>query len=82
MIDVGIKFFGPVRDIVKKDDIMIHVPPPYDGESAYRVLVALYPELERWRQSLRLAVNLEYVPFDHLLQSGDEVSFIPPVSGG
>jgi molybdopterin converting factor subunit 1 len=82
MIDVGIKFFGPVRDIVKNDDLTIHVPAPHTGEAAYEVLVAMYPELYRWRRSLRLAVNLEYVPFDHPLKPGDEVSFIPPVSGG
>jgi molybdopterin converting factor subunit 1 len=82
MIDVGMKFFGPVRDIVKKDELNIQVPAPHNGEAAYEVLVAMYPELRRWKQSIRLAVNLEYVPFDHPLRPGDEVSFIPPVSGG
>jgi len=82
MIDVGMKFFGPVRDIVKKDELTIQVPTPHNGEAAYEVLVAMYPELRPWKQSIRLAVNLEYVSFDHPLRSGDEVSFIPPVSGG
>jgi molybdopterin converting factor small subunit len=27
-------------------------------------------------------VNLEYTTWDHALQDGDEVAFIPPVSGG
>ncbi|MEK9137039.1 MAG: MoaD/ThiS family protein [Bacteroidota bacterium] len=31
---------------------------------------------------MRLAVNLQYVQFAHELRPGDEVSFIPPVSGG
>ena len=29
-----------------------------------------------------IAVNQEYVKADHVLHDGDEVAFIPPVSGG
>lgn len=31
---------------------------------------------------MRVAVNEEFVSWDRLLQDGDEVTFIPPVSGG
>lgn len=31
---------------------------------------------------LRVSVNAKYVPFDAALAEGDEVAFIPPVSGG
>ena len=82
MINVEMKFYGPVRDIIKQDEFEFQVPAPYTGESAFEALVSLHPELRRWRTSLKLAVNLEYVPFDHPLRAGDEVSFIPPVSGG
>lgn len=32
--------------------------------------------------SLRLAVNREYVPASHVVKPGDELALIPPVSGG
>ena len=32
--------------------------------------------------ALRVSVNAAYVPFVALLHEGDEVAFIPPVSGG
>ena len=32
--------------------------------------------------SLVVAVNGEYVTLDHVLEEGDEVALIPPVSGG
>ncbi len=32
--------------------------------------------------AVRVAVNQEYVPFDHPLAEGDEVAFFPPVTGG
>ncbi len=31
---------------------------------------------------VRVAVNQEYVPFDHPVKAGDEVAFFPPVTGG
>jgi len=31
---------------------------------------------------VRPAVNDEFVSWDHALRAGDEVAFIPPVSGG
>ncbi len=34
------------------------------------------------RQSLRVSVNAAYVPWTTTLADGDEVAFIPPVSGG
>ena len=33
-------------------------------------------------ESLRVSVNARYVPFGTALRDGDEVAFIPPVSGG
>ncbi len=34
------------------------------------------------RDALRVAVNGVFVPWDCPLEPGDEVAFIPPVSGG
>ena len=34
------------------------------------------------RERLRVAVNGAFAPWDHVLADGDEVVFIPPVSGG
>lgn len=31
---------------------------------------------------VKVAVNQEYVPFDHPLRAGDEVALFPPVTGG
>jgi MoaE-MoaD fusion protein len=45
-------------------------------------LVADHPSLVWLRRIARPAVNLEYVGWEHPLADGDEVAFIPPVSGG
>ncbi len=82
MPTVEVKFFGPLRDVVRTDCLRINVPSPSTGEAAFDALVSRFPDLNRWRSSLRLAVNLEYVPFSTVLRSSDEISLIPPVSGG
>jgi molybdopterin synthase sulfur carrier subunit len=32
--------------------------------------------------TIRIAVNQEYVDFDHPIKPGDEIAFFPPVTGG
>ncbi len=82
MIRVTLKLFGPLRDILGRDDMPLVLAPPYDGTNAFETIAAESPELLAWRSSVRLAVNLEYVPMSHVLREGDEICFIPPVSGG
>ena len=48
----------------------------------YRDLGVRFPRLADYSGSLMYSVNAEYVPADHPLGDGDEVAFIPPVSGG
>lgn len=82
MISVSVKFFGPLRDLVNHDEMTLELPDASTGEAAFEALVAAYPGLQEWRQSTRFAVNLEYTQFSRELQTGDTVTFIPPVSGG
>ena len=48
----------------------------------------LYSELQKVydftpsTEHLRAAVNNDFVEFDHTLEEGDHVVFIPPVAGG
>lgn len=45
-------------------------------------LKAAYPGLEQIGATLAIAVNREYASLETVLQDGDEVALIPPVSGG
>ncbi len=48
----------------------------------WRQLVADYPELASYERSISSAVNADYARMDHPVRDGDEVAFLPPVSGG
>jgi molybdopterin converting factor subunit 1 len=82
MRSVTALFFGPVRDLVGSDTIPLDVEAPFTGDKAFEALAARFPALRLWRGSLRLAVNREYTSFERTLSAGDEISFLPPVSGG
>ena len=41
-----------------------------------------YAEAFKARGAVRVAVNLDYVGFDHPVRDEDEVAFFPPVTGG
>jgi molybdopterin converting factor small subunit len=45
-------------------------------------LVQDYPAMADYRPSLSCAVNAEYARFKTAISDGDEIAFLPPVSGG
>ena len=57
-------------------------------ESAAETPAALYAELDAAHQlglaieNFRVAVNDEFVPWNHPLGSGDRIALLPPMSGG
>jgi molybdopterin converting factor small subunit len=75
-------FFGPLRDIVGSDELILDSGEAVTGQTAFESLAKRFPALRPWRQSLRLAINRQYAPFEQNLDPGDEICFIPPVSGG
>ena len=74
MIKVKVKLFASFQEEIDSPEI--------DLTLLLNAPVNQYPELEKWRSLIRYAVNLEFVQPDTLLQDGDEVALIPPVSGG
>ena len=51
-------------------------------EEAWSALVARYPAIEPHRPYVRAARNGAYAPWTDPVTDGDEVAFLPPVSGG
>ena len=58
------------------------VQPKTTARQIFQQLVIEFPELERYKSVLLVAVNQEYVDWEQEISSGDEVAFFPPVSGG
>jgi molybdopterin synthase sulfur carrier subunit len=79
---VRIRLFASLREAVGRGELELELPDGASAEDAWRTLVGRHPALEPRRSSLAAAVNRHYVGFDATLQAGDELVFLPPVSGG
>jgi len=79
---VRVRLFAALREAAGRDQVELEIQPGATPEDVWRRLVAEHPSLASRRSSLAAAVNRRYSPFDAALSPGDEVVFIPPVSGG
>jgi len=81
-VHVRVRLFASLRESVGRDELELELPEGATPAEVWRRLAAAHPELGPRRASLAAAVNRRYASFDEPLAAGDEVVFIPPVSGG
>ncbi|MFN8593427.1 MAG: molybdopterin converting factor subunit 1 [Thermomicrobiales bacterium] len=79
---VEIRYFAMFREIVGSATERREISPGTTTGALFDALIAQFPRLERLEPVTMVMVNQNYVERDHLLRDGDEVAFIPPVSGG
>lgn len=79
---VTIRLFARLREIATTGELDRQVPDDATARGAWDVLTAEFPRLTEYTTVISCAVNEEYAPFDRRLTDGDEVAFLPPVSGG
>ena len=81
-MQVTVRLFGSLREQSGRAELSLDLPPGATAEAAWQALVVSFPTLAVRRASLAVAVNRLYADFETELKEGDEVVFIPPVSGG
>jgi molybdopterin synthase sulfur carrier subunit len=81
-VTVTVRLFAVLREIVGRSELDLELPAGATAEHAWRALVRDHPALDERRSHLAAAVNRRYADFDTPLAAGDEVVFVPPVSGG
>ncbi len=79
---IRVLFFGLLRDIAGKSADSIELPDGARVESAFTHYASLYPKLIELRQSIVPARNQQFCDPSTELADGDELAFLPPVSGG
>lgn len=81
-MNVKIKFFASYREVTRIRELDVEARPGMTAGDLLEQLVGRYPGLAQVAAVSRCVVNQDYVASDHVLKEGDEVVFIPPVSGG
>ena len=79
---VRVRLFASLREAAGAAEVELELPAGASAEDAWSALGARFPALAPRRASLTAAVNRRYAPFDTPLADGDELVFVPPVSGG
>lgn len=79
---VTVRLFARLRDIAGSGDLSREAPPGATVADVWRGLVVEFPEMGRYDSSISSAVNADYAKMSAGLSDGDEVAFLPPVSGG
>jgi molybdopterin synthase catalytic subunit len=79
---VLVRLFARLREEAGADRVELILPEGARTEDAWRALAARHPTLAGHRGALAAARNRRYADWDEPLGEGDEIAFIPPVSGG
>ena len=79
---VTVRLFARLRDLVGSGEIEWRVSEGSRVRDVWRDLAARFPAIAPYGGSVSCAVNADYAKMDTVVSEGDEVAFLPPVSGG
>ncbi|HXM94951.1 MAG TPA: MoaD/ThiS family protein [Candidatus Dormibacteraeota bacterium] len=79
---VKVLFFGRLKEILGRGEDSMEIADGTSIENLFAQYVTRIPELARYRASLVASRNQEFASWSTALRGGDEIAFLPPVSGG
>jgi molybdopterin synthase catalytic subunit len=82
VVRLKILFFGMVKDMVGRSSDSLEMPEGASLGQVFEHYAAASPSLREFAASVVLARNQSFAPRTETVQDGDEIAFLPPVSGG
>jgi molybdopterin synthase sulfur carrier subunit len=81
-LHVKVLFFGRVRELTGIAEESVDMPAGATLTDLFERYQKHFPVLAGLRSSLVASRNQEFASWDTALSSGDDIAFLPPVSGG
>jgi molybdopterin converting factor subunit 1 len=81
-VHVTERLFARLRELAGAAELPCQLPDDSTAQDAWNGLARDFPGLAAYSSSVSCAVNESYARFTTRLREGDEVAFLPPVSGG
>jgi molybdopterin converting factor subunit 1 len=79
---VTVRLFARLREIAGCEELSRRVTAPVTVADVWEGMTVDWPALAPYTDSLGCAVNEQYARMTTAVHDGDEVAFLPPVSGG
>lgn len=79
---VRVLFFGLVKDLIGRGQDELELSGERRVSDIFDHYAAAIPALQAASRNILLSRNHEFARRDELVQDGDEIAFLPPVSGG
>jgi molybdopterin converting factor subunit 1 len=80
-VAVRVRFFARLRELAGVELMPASMPAGARVVDVYNAMRVAYPQLPE-QAAVRAALNQEFADWGAVVREGDEVAFIPPVSGG
>ena len=81
-MQVTAKLFGAVREAAGAKELVLTLSDGATARDVWALLLAEHPAIAPFADRLAVSVNLEIRSLDTEIHDGDEIAFLPPVSGG
>ena len=79
---ITILLFARLREIAGAPMLSRDLPEGSTARQAWDALAGEFPGIAEYEATVSCAVNEEYARLTTALHDGDEIAFLPPVSGG
>jgi molybdopterin converting factor subunit 1 len=81
-LKVNVLFFGRLRELTGVADDAGELPEGLTLAQVFERYAKQYPKLAPFRNSMVVSRNQEFAAWETKISAGDEIAFLPPVSGG
>src|SRR5690242_13135081 len=79
---VKVLFFGLLKDVTGRSEDRLDIAEGSRLEGVFRHYAGQFPKLGEMAASIVMARNHEFAALSAPVADGDEIAFLPPVSGG